>query len=184
MVKQVTCSLPELQRMKQWPLLELLDSHPILTPTLPSPRTHLHMKVLYRGMRELKVDKEFLQNGGTELAALSTTDDLGIAVRYARVTHGSSALIFRIVVPNAMQLGIDLRFVSAFPHECEFLYPPLTVRSRSISNALSGFNSATHSYVSLSPCTGLMLCLRGTHGLPLCSCSVPQITSHRGTIPP
>ena len=99
-------------------------------PKLPEKQRRIPriFKVLYRGMRDLKVDKEFLQNGGTELAALSTTDDLGVAVQYARAANGSSALIFRIVVTNAMQLGIDLRFVSAFPHECEFLYPPLTVQ--------------------------------------------------------
>ena len=40
--------------------------------------------------------------------------------------RSEKALIFRVLVPSFMHQGADLRFVSAFPHECEALYPPLT----------------------------------------------------------
>ena len=36
------------------------------------------------------------------------------------------ALIFRILVNTWMQKGANITFLSAFPHEIEYLYPPLT----------------------------------------------------------
>ena len=36
------------------------------------------------------------------------------------------ALIFMLRVESFMALGADLSYLSAFPHEQEFLYPPLT----------------------------------------------------------
>ena len=56
---------------------------------------------------------------------MSTTSDLNIAVKYSR---GSSAgaLIFMLSVDSFMSLGADLTYLSAFPEEREFLYPPLT----------------------------------------------------------
>ena len=101
-------------------------------------RTTEHIKILYRGVRNLKASRQFIHEGGTEMAALSTTDDFLIAVRYARIAAGSargaSALIFRVLVPSFMQLGAQLRFLSAFPQENEYLYPPLTyLRSRGVA---------------------------------------------------
>ena len=81
-------------------------------------------KVLYRGMQNLQATTAFMQRGGSELAPMSTTTELAIAARYAR--GGGSALIFRLTTSTFMNLGADLTFVSAFPHEREFLYPPLT----------------------------------------------------------
>ena len=84
-----------------------------------------------RGVRNVRTTHHFLQYGGSELAPCSMTPDLEIAVRYAKdwqaeYVRGERALIFRVVVNNFMQQGPDLSFLSAFPHEKEALYPPLT----------------------------------------------------------
>ena len=54
---------------------------------------------------------------------MSTTADLAIAVQYSL---SESSLLFRIVTNSFMQRGADLHFLSAFPGEAEYLYPPLT----------------------------------------------------------
>ena len=54
---------------------------------------------------------------------MSTTADLAIAVQYSL---SESSLLFRIVTNSFMQRGADLQFLSAFPGEAEYLYPPLT----------------------------------------------------------
>ena len=54
---------------------------------------------------------------------MSTTTDLGIAVQYS---VSPNALLFRIVTNSFMQRGVDLQFLSAFPGEAEYLFPPLT----------------------------------------------------------
>ena len=38
----------------------------------------------------------------------------------------SLPLVFRIVSKNSIDRGSDISFLSVFPHEQEFLYPPLT----------------------------------------------------------
>ena len=54
---------------------------------------------------------------------MSTTADLSIAVKYSL---SKTALLFRIITNTFMQCGADLQFLSAFPAEVEYLYPPLT----------------------------------------------------------
>lgn len=78
---------------------------------------------LWRGLRDMVVDPRFLSQGGTELAPMSTTTDLAIAIRYAR---GSSSLLFKLLTASFMQRGADLDYLSAFPGEKETLFPPLT----------------------------------------------------------
>ena len=80
-------------------------------------------QVVWRGLRNVKVSEEFMQHGGTELAFMSTTTDLRVAVRYALSRH---SLLLRIVAPSFMALGADLQWLSAFPGEAEVLFPPLT----------------------------------------------------------
>ena len=83
-------------------------------------------------MRNMRVTDEFLAHGGSELAPTSTTHNPEIAVRYAKVWSANGerddeqALIFRVLVEDFMHQGPDLSFLSAFPHEKEALYPPLT----------------------------------------------------------
>jgi hypothetical protein len=79
--------------------------------------------VLWRGMRSMRVPDEFMQQGGTELAFMSTTSDLRAAVRYALSRH---SLLFKLVAPNFMSVGAELQWLSAFPGEAEVLFPPLT----------------------------------------------------------
>ena len=87
----------------------------------PEPRPG---RVLWRGIKGVEAPERFVSRGGTELAPMSTTSDLRVAVRYARGV--SKSLIFMLRVDNFMQEGADLAFLSAFPQEREFLYPPLT----------------------------------------------------------
>lgn len=82
--------------------------------------------ILWRGMRDLSTTPAFLARGGTELAPMSTTTDMHIAVQYARAGPGGEALLFRLRSSTFMNLGCDLTPFSAFPHEREALYPPLT----------------------------------------------------------
>jgi hypothetical protein len=58
-----------------------------------------------------------------QLAPMSTTTNIDTAVAYGM---SKSALIFKIISENKLQRGADLQWVSAFPTEREFLYPPLT----------------------------------------------------------
>jgi hypothetical protein len=74
-------------------------------------------------MRNLKVTDTFAESGGTELAFMSTTSDISVAVQYSM---SSNSLLFKISVPDFMSMGADLQWLSAFPGEKEFLYPPLT----------------------------------------------------------
>ena len=78
---------------------------------------------LYRGMKNLAVNDEFVEGGGSEAAPMSTTPDPAIAVAYGQ---SSNALLFKIVAKSFMSCGADIQFLSAFPGEKEFLYPPLT----------------------------------------------------------
>jgi len=80
--------------------------------------------ILWRGMGNMHVTNRFMMLGGTELACCSATSQLDIAARYAR--KGGNALLFRIRSTTFMNLGCDISDLSAFPHEKEFLYPPLT----------------------------------------------------------
>jgi hypothetical protein len=82
--------------------------------------------ILWRGMRDLSTTPAFLARGGTELAPMSTTTDIHVAVQYARAGRGGESLLFRLRSSTFMNLGCDLTPFSAFPHEREALYPPLT----------------------------------------------------------
>mmetsp|Transcript_17093 Transcript_17093/g.41162 ORF Transcript_17093/g.41162 Transcript_17093/m.41162 type:complete len:536 (-) Transcript_17093:134-1741(-) len=92
-------------------------------PSDASNNTMTPSKVLWRGMRDLKATEEFLKNGGTELAFMSTTTDIEVALRYSL---SKNSLLLRILPENFMAYGADLQWVSAFPGEAEVLYPPLT----------------------------------------------------------
>jgi len=78
---------------------------------------------LYRGMRNVDLPADFLQRGGTELAPMSTTSNVSIALRYSASAHG---VLFKLQTHSSMERGADLTFLSCFPGEREFLFPPLT----------------------------------------------------------
>ena len=81
------------------------------------------MVYLYRGMAGLQIQPEFLSEGGTELAPMSTTASLKVAMQYSA---SEKALLLRIRTKNFMVRGPTISFLSAFPGEDEFLFPPLT----------------------------------------------------------
>ena len=76
-----------------------------------------------RGMRDMRATTEFLSQGGTEMAPMSATSDLKVAMRYALSAH---SLLLKITTKNFMERGVDLSFLSCFPGEKEHLFPPLT----------------------------------------------------------
>jgi len=79
--------------------------------------------VLWRGLRNTNVTDAFTQVGGTELAFMSTTSDIRIAAQYSM---SPDSLLFKIVNDSFMSIGADINWLSTFPGEGEFLYPPLT----------------------------------------------------------
>ena len=74
-------------------------------------------------MRNANIPEEFTKLGGTELAPMSTTSDLRVAMAYSA---SKNALILRLNTSSFMERGADIGFLSAFPDEKEILYPPLT----------------------------------------------------------
>lgn len=82
--------------------------------------------VLWRGASNMVMPEEFEAEGGTELAPMSTTTDLAVALGYALRGAGAPALLFRIVTENNLTRGCDLQWLSLFPGEAETLFPPLT----------------------------------------------------------
>lgn len=78
---------------------------------------------LYRGMQNVELPERFLAEGGTEVAPMSTTSDVSIALAYSASKQG---VLFRLRTSSSMERGADVNFLSAFPGEREVLYPPLT----------------------------------------------------------
>jgi len=89
-----------------------------------APKHHVP-NTLWRGMKGMRVTDAFMEGnlGGTELAPMSTTTDLQVAVEYGM---SAQSLLFKFKVDNFLGLGADLQWLSAFPGEAEVLYPPLT----------------------------------------------------------
>lgn len=83
--------------------------------------------ILWRGMRDIKTSDEFLRSGGVEVAPMSTTYSLKTAIHYA--TKGEANTIFKIVTNSFMDRGANIAFLSTYPKEEEYLYPPLTFLS-------------------------------------------------------
>jgi len=86
--------------------------------------------VLWRGMSGLKLSDQFSKEGGTELAPMSTTTDVSVAISYAVKKDTRSALLFRFVTRNNLERGADVQWLSMFPGESETLFPPLTFLQR------------------------------------------------------
>ena len=62
---------------------------------------------------------------------MSTTSDRRVAEEYATRTEGDGvapqySLLFKIVVDNFLHCGADISFLSCFPTEAEWLFPPNT----------------------------------------------------------
>ena len=78
----------------------------------------------WRGIRNVELPATFSQVGGTEFAPMSTSSDFHVALAYSN--KAEKRLLFKIKTSSFMERGADLQFLSAFPGEVEFLYPPLT----------------------------------------------------------
>ena len=76
---------------------------------------------LYRGMKDVAVPAEFLTKGGTELAPMSTTSNLKVAIEYSA---SPNAVLLRLRTKSFMTRGPDISFLSAFPGATP-LGPPL-----------------------------------------------------------
>jgi hypothetical protein len=88
-----------------------------------NPDEYNKVKVLWRGMKDMTLDFEaFKRTGGTELAPMSTTDDIEVAKAYASSQRG---LIFEYETKGNSR-GVEIADFSMYPMEREFLYPPLT----------------------------------------------------------
>ena len=63
-----------------------------------------------------------MKTGGTELAPMSTTANKAVALSYASSKCG---LIFQYKT-RGLGRGVPLSFLSCYPKEEEYLYPPMT----------------------------------------------------------
>ena len=92
--------------------------------------------------------EEFLQRGGTELAPMSTTSNLKIAMDYS---VSAKAVLLRLRTRNFMQRGPDIAFLSAFPGEDEYLFPPLTyLQPTGVTETLE-VDDATYHVIDVKP---------------------------------
>merc|ERR1711871_1110067 len=79
---------------------------------------------LWRGMRDIEIPEEFLRDGGAELAPMSTTSNLEVALRYA--LRGTTVTLFCVKAAMYLDRGVDISWLSCFPAESEYLYRPIT----------------------------------------------------------
>jgi hypothetical protein len=104
--------------------------------------------VLWRGMSNAALEDAFMEEGGVELAPMSTTLDLGIALKYS--AEGNTAVLLRIISQNFMVRGAELSWLSAFAHEEELLYSPTTyLRPLTKTPAVFKIGSATFKIVDV-----------------------------------
>ena len=103
---------------------------------------------LYRGMRDVSVPRDFMANGGTELAPMSTTFNLAVAMQYSAST---SAVLLRLRTDNFLMRGADITFLSAFPGERECLFPPLTYLAPTEETEVITIDDATFHIVDVRP---------------------------------
>lgn len=79
--------------------------------------------ILWRGMKNMALDiAEFKAIGGTELAPMSTTSSEDVAKHYSQ---SKVPLVFKYKVAG-LKAGACIQFLSLYPKEQEFVYPPLT----------------------------------------------------------
>ena len=105
-------------------------------------------QALYRGMAGMTLDDDFLTEGGTELAPMSTTASLEVAMKYSA---GAGALLLRIQTESFMERAPDISFLSAFPEEREFLYPPLTYLKPQGKPETLTVDDAVYTVVTVTP---------------------------------
>ena len=80
---------------------------------------------------------------------MSTTQDFHVALKYSM--GASSRLFFKLVTQSFMDRGADLSYLSAFPGESEFLYPPLTFLTPTGQREEVSVDGVTFTVVEVSP---------------------------------
>jgi hypothetical protein len=81
----------------------------------------------WRGMDDMGVTGEFLKQGGTEMACMSTTEDFNVArTKFAKAGEAANPLLIKVQSTNLMDCGANIKFLSMYPEEEEVLFPPLT----------------------------------------------------------
>jgi hypothetical protein len=105
---------------------------------------------LYRGMAGMRVQENFLHQGkgGTELAPMSTTSSLKVALQYSA---SENALLLRLQTNSFMDRGPEISFLSAFPAEKEFLFPPLTYLAPTGQTQTLRVDDATFTVIDVQP---------------------------------
>ena len=90
---------------------------------------------LWRGLKDMEreLPPDIVSQGGTELAPMSTTTLLQVAVQYS-ASH--NPMLMRLHTESPMQRGSDVSYLSAFPDEAEYLFPPLTYLEVTDSHAV------------------------------------------------
>lgn len=140
-------------RLINGPLRRQIKPHPLAATTMlisnalkklranhmKSDKTKFRTTFLWRGMRDMAVDANFLLQGGTELACMSTSSDLRVVAGYAA---SSTPLLFRIKVDSPMELGAEVSWVSLYPGESEWLYPPLSFIKPMFVQAVKGVDGS------------------------------------------
>ena len=102
------------------PCLQGIKLMRAVAASLPDAHT---TRIFWRGMKDLGLTMEFLQQGGTEFACLSTSASKDVAVNFA---VSELPLIFKFETNDFTSRGADIAFLSVYPNEQEALYPPLT----------------------------------------------------------
>ena len=72
----------------------------------------------------LELPNDFKEKGGTELAPFSSSADIKVALRYS--DKAEKRILLKVATRSFMERGADMQYLSAFPDEAEYLYPPLT----------------------------------------------------------
>ena len=82
-----------------------------------------------------------MREGGSEIAPMSTTTSLRVALNYAVDAH--HALLFKLRTDSFMGRGANISFLSAFPAEEEVLFPPLSFLRPTDKKVLTHEHGAT-----------------------------------------
>ena len=101
---------------------------------------------LFRGMRDMVIAADFERMGGTELACMSTTTNLAVALRYSA---SKSSLVLKLRTESFMDRGASINFLSAFPEEAEVLYPPLSYLRPTGRKEILSFDAASAGEVGI-----------------------------------
>ena len=104
-------------------------------------------RVFWRGTKDLGLTQEFLDEGGTEFACLSTSASKDVAVNFA---VSALPLVFKFETTNFLSRGAEVSFLSVYPHEEEALYPPLTFL-RSVKTETESFGGKMMLVATVQP---------------------------------